>query len=99
MDADAVGFFDDVAVGENVALRVNNLPPEPSERWRMGPRIGATLTTLAAEEAVKEVVKGAAVGVGVVVIVAGARRRLRCGFLTVDSVLMFTTVGSSCLEI
>src|SRR5258706_244342 len=29
----------------------------------------------------------------------GARRRLRCGFLTVDSVLMLTTVGSSCLEI
>src|SRR5882672_1147319 len=66
MDADAVGFFDDVAVGENVALRVNNYAGT-QRTLADGTRIGATLTTLAAEE----VVKGAAVGVGVVVIVAG----------------------------
>src|SRR5882672_2374751 len=87
MDADAVGFFDDVAVGENVALRVNNYAGT-QRTLADGPGIGATLTTLATEEAVKEVVKGAAVGVGVVVIVAGGAAqvavRILDGALGVD---------------
>ncbi len=73
MDADPVGFFDDVAVGEDVAFGIDKdagaqrtLPDRP--------RIGATLTALAAlatEEAVEEVVEGAAIGVGVVVVISG----------------------------
>src|SRR3979490_2520810 len=87
MDAHPVGFFDYVAVGEDVAFGIDK-DAGAQRTLSDGSGIGATLTALAAlatEEAVEEVIERAAVGVGVVVVtiaaIAGSAPQVAVGIL------------------
>src|SRR5258706_244340 len=69
MDSDAVGMLNDVAVGKDRALGIDD-DAGAEGTVADGTGIGDGLPPLATEEAVKKVVEGAAVRVCVVVIIA-----------------------------
>ena len=102
LHANAISFIHHVAVGDDVSLGIDN--DTGTQRTLAHTFRPAALSTLSAKELVEEVLErifsrsspppgpwSGACG-------PGCTRR-RCGFLIVDSVLMFTTVGSSCFEI
>ena len=97
--SNAVRFLDHVTVCHNVALGIHNharaegtLADRSWARACAGTAL-ATRSALSTEKAVKEVVKR------ITIIGHWGRPRRRFGALIVDSVLILTTLGSSCFEI
>ena len=95
--ANAVGFLDHMPVGDDVSLGIDN---HARTQGALADRAiartaGTRLTARATEEVVEEVVHPAAT----VIVVLTLPPRRRWTFLMVDSVLMLTTLGSSCFAI